>query len=175
MNLDKSTGIEVFVVAGDEGSMVDIEIFDDLTTALEYMSLLTVEENESTKAYHGVLMPADVLVPDIEGVQCFVLALEMCYKGHVPYLRGYVYESDCESDVDMLAQDIEQVINNNEFTAAMRITIEDVFVLYGHELEVCLSINPDSIEGDGVLKKSGEIAEAIKTTKTHEKELENVS
>jgi hypothetical protein len=175
MNLDKSTGIEVFVVAGDEGSMVDIEIFDDLTTALEYMSLLTVEENESTKAYHGVLMPADVLVPDIKGVQCFVLALEMRYKGHVPHLQGYVYESDCESDVDMLAQDIEQVINNNEFTAAMRITIEDVFVLYGHELEVCLSINPDSIEGDGVLKKSGEIAEAIKTIKTHEKELENVS
>jgi hypothetical protein len=175
MNIDKSLGIEVFVVAEDEGNYGEIDIHDDFITMQEYLSLLNPDEHNTTKAYHGILMPAHILPPDLKGIRCFILALEMRYRGHVPYLNGYIYESDCEGDVDMLATDVEQVVRNNEFTAAMRVTIDDVFVLYGHELEVCLAINPDSVDGDGVVEKAKNVAKVIKAIETHEKERENAS
>jgi len=161
MNLKKSIGMEVYVVAGDESAKTDVEIHDNYTTMLEYLSLLNPEEHFSTKVYHGVLMPATVLPESLKGKSCFILALEMTYKKSVAVLEGYVFESDCDGDIDILATEIEQMIHTNEYTADMRIDIEDIFVLYGYELETCLSINPDSIDEEVVDTCKG-ISEELK-------------
>ena len=166
MNLDKSTGIEIYVVAEDEANLAEIETFDNYEDAVEYLTLLNPEDNPTTKVYHGVMMPGSILPSDIkEGVNCFVMALELFYKRNVAIMKGYVYESDCEGDVGLLAKDIEDMINTNEYTLSMRTTIDDVFVLYGYELELCLSINPDSVKNDGVIEKCGEITGEIEKVK----------
>jgi len=166
MNLDKSIGIEIFVVAEDEANFADIELHTDYMDMIEYLSLLSPEEHQTTKVYHGILMPGSILPSEIkEGVNCYVMALEMTYRQHVAVLKGYVYESDCESDVEGLAKDIEDMINTNEYTASMRTTIDDVFVLYGYELELCLSVNADSVKNDEVMEKCKEVAGEVQQVK----------
>ena len=160
MELKGSTGLEIYMVAEDETVFSTIDVYTNQEDLLEHLALLNPKADCSTKVYHGILMPANILPPDLINKRCFVVALTIEYVKEQPQLKGTVFESDCDGDVDILADEIEQLLKSVS-TMPFRPKIDNMFVLYGYELETCLSINMDSMDEE-VIDTCKKIANTLK-------------
>lgn len=160
MNLDKSVGIEIFLVVEDEISHSEIEIYDNYVDTLEYLSVLEPEINYSTKVYNGVLVSAKILPSDVYGKKCYIVVLTVVYNKSRPQLEGYIFESDCDGQIEILAEEVEELVKSKG-TINFTVDIDNIFILYGHELETCLSINQDSMD-DEVIDTCEKIAKEVK-------------
>ena len=159
MNIDKSIGVEIFLVAEDEISYSEIEIYDNYVDLLEYLSVLEPEINCSTKVYHGVLTTAKVLPSNIHGKKCYIAVLDIVYTKARAQLVGYIFESDCDGQIEILADEIERLMKSKGIIS-FSIDINNIFVLYGYELETCLSVNQENLD-DEVVDTCKKIAKEI--------------
>lgn len=153
---------EIFVVAEDEMNTVEIVIYDEvdgIDSVVEYLQTLSPIHDLNTKVYHGVLTPAEVLPSSSRGKKCFILVMDLeTGLGQVP-LEGCVFESDCKEDISVLAEEIEHIVNDNEYVT-FPIGIENLFVLYGYSVEVTLSVNDEEVDEE-VIDTCKKIAEEV--------------
>lgn len=160
MNIDKSTGIEIYLVAEDEIAHSDIDIYDNYVDVLEHLAMLTPEMDFTTKIYNGVLMPAKVLPSSTFGKKCYIVTLTLSNDMGSLQLEGSIIESDCADQIEVLAEEVEELINKKD-AIKFTVDIDNVFILYGHELETCLSINQESID-DEVIDTCKKVAKEIR-------------
>ncbi len=159
---DSLVGKEVYVIIEDFDKPVDIIFCDDLPDAFEYLKSLPPEEFFDTRVLHGILTKAESIPADLIDRECFIVAVIPTTGLDNVGLKGVVIESDAESCVEILAEEIEEVVNTSYRWPAM-VDIGDIYILYGYRVELGLCINEDALDEENIeiCKKVSEAAEAI--------------
>jgi hypothetical protein len=154
-------GEEVFVVAEDIESIVDIVFCDSLPDAFEYLKLLPPGEFFDTVTLHGVLTKAESIPADLMNRECFIIVIDPESEPANTGLKGTIIESDAGDQVEVLAEEIEENIQKSQGF----IDIDNTYVLYGYRVELGLCINEDSLDEENieVCKKVSKAAEKIIT------------
>ena len=134
---------EVYVVSPDSITEVsgDLAIFDSLEDLLEYLKTKNVSINSDLRVVHGVLTSAKTIPKDLRGKQAFIILTDPGVDDH-----GIVLDSDSEESEE-LAEEVVGRLEHPEATTWL-LEIEDVFILYGYELTLTLSVDDEDIDED---------------------------
>lgn len=134
---------EVYVVGTDgavsyAGELTICGSFEDL---LSYLKTKNVSINSDLRVLHGVLTPAKTIPNDFKNRQPFILLKDPDSTGH-----GIMLDADAENDCNELALEIEMILDaeRSEEIASFFFEIDHIYILYGYELSLTLSID----EGD---------------------------
>ncbi len=160
MKLKESVGKEIFLISEDEIAESEMVIYDNPQDVFTYLSTLMAETDFGTKIYHGMLMPAKVLPSVLHTKHCYILALHLTYIQGNLILKGCIFESDCEGKNDILAKEIEDLVNSED-KVDFKVDIDNIYVLYGYELQACLAIDEESID-DEVIDSCGKMVEEVR-------------
>jgi len=136
---------EVFVAGVDHitasaGELVVLKSFEDL---IDYLSTKSVNVNPDVRVLHGILTSGKAIPQDFCGRQVFILIVDPSSEDG----WGLLIDSDSEDDCHGLASEIEKLLANEEI-AANFVDIDNVYVLYGYEIPVSLSVNEDDLDED---------------------------
>lgn len=140
---------EVYVIVEDFGALSDVVINKEIEDTFEYLKMLDPEDCYETKVYHGILTKADAIPDDLISRQPFILAIQPGSGLNGVALRGVILESDCDGEPGILANEIEELIDN-PVVLIYNLEIEDVYVLYGYRVELGLCINEDSLDEENI-------------------------
>jgi hypothetical protein len=150
---------EVYIVAGDEDQdsspIFLTTIFEDLMT---FLKSLTPTINSTSRVFHGVITPAQFLPTSLYGKSAFMVCQDPSNIGN-----GCVVEigSDCVEDI---AQNITNILScSGETLFSQEIGIDDIFILYGYELQTCISIDEDDVDEE-VMELCKIIGNEVETT-----------
>ena len=136
---------EVFIIVPEFDTNVKAKITDCVEDLHEHLTILFPEDNEELKVIHGVITKAVSIPGNIKNQKCFIMVLEPgCFVESLE-LECTIIESDSGGDSDILADEVEDVINNNMNLMFMP-DIEDTFIIYGYTMEVGLCVNMDSAD-----------------------------
>jgi hypothetical protein len=144
--MDKHLYNEVYVVGTDStvtaaGELTIHESFKDL---LNHLKTKNVSVNSDLRVLHGVLTTAKAIPQDLRSRQPFILLRDPDDNEH-----GIMLDSDTDDDCNELASEIEEVLESNE-VASFFFEIDHVYVLYGYELSLTLSVDEDDLDKDMV-------------------------
>jgi hypothetical protein len=152
-------GEEVFIVAGSEDEETsEIKAFGTWGDLVEYLKTLTPTSDPETRVFHGVLTPGEFLPNSFRGKSAYVICLD-------PYesSNGCIVESGSENP-EGLAEEISSVMKLGGPLSDMRTDIDDIYILYGYQLEICLSINDDDLDEE-VISTCKEIADEVEISR----------
>jgi hypothetical protein len=148
-------GKEVFIVIGSEDDETgDINAFEDWGSLMEFLKKLTPTVDPETRVFHGILTPGEFIPSSFHGKSAFIVCIEPCEDS-----KGNIIESTGESPTG-LAEEIVNIMNIGGPASGMKINIEDIYVLYGYQLETCLSVDDDDIDEE-IIAVCSEIASEI--------------
>jgi len=153
--MEQYVGKEVYVVVGSEDEeLSDIGIFETWGGLIEQLKTLTPTSDPETRIFHGILTSGEVIPSSFRGKSAYVICFD-------PYeeSRGCVAESG-STGPDGLAEEIRNVMTLGGPISDMRICIDDIYILYGYQLDVCLSVNDEDIDEE-IISTCREIADEI--------------
>lgn len=139
-------------ITSSAGELGIYKSFEDL---VEYLATKTANINSDIRVLHGVLTSATTIPQDFCGRQAYILVSTK--DGY-----GITMDSDSDNDCVELASEIEKLLSEEETELH---SIEDVFILYGYEINVILSVD----EGDVDEEMMKMCAEAGRRAKALEK------
>jgi len=132
----------VFIVVGDEeDEFSEIKIMEDVSVLLYHLSSIRPPGTDSIRVFHGVLCSSKYLPSSLNGKSVFVVNIDPNDME-----RGNVIEA-ASDDVCELATVIELAVNNS---ASHDIDIDDIYLLYGYQIETCLSIDEDDLDEEEI-------------------------
>lgn len=142
MSLNKHLYSEVFVVGVDNitaksGELAAFKSFENL---IEHLGTKSIGINSDLRAMHGVLTSAKAIPNNFCGRQAFILIADPENPGY-----GLLIDSDSDNDCGELAKEIENLLKSEEI-AANFVEIDNVFILYGYEINIILSVDEDEID-----------------------------
>ena len=143
---------EIFIVALNLGRHQRIEIHNELFDVMESLNPRSINNSRDIKVVHGYLLPATILPNNFNGVEAFILV-------NLPDTNYGLFTGDTFCNPDELATAIQTVLNHK------RGEIENVFILYGIEIALTLSIAADELDEE-LVERSGAIARKIKQIET---------
>ncbi len=152
---DQYIGKEVYLVVGSEDEETsDISVFDTWGDLVEHLKTLTPTSEPETRVFHGVLTSGEIIPSSFRGKSAYVICFD-------PYedSKGCIAESGSECP-EGLAEEISNVMKLGGPLSDMKTDIDDVYVLYGYQLDTCLSINDDDLDEE-VIATCKEIADEI--------------
>lgn len=135
---------EVFVVGIDHitASSGELAVYRSFEDLINYLSTKSIAVNSDLRALHGVLTSGKAIPQDFCGRQAFILIVDPESDNH-----GILIDSDSEDDCKGLAAEIEKLLANEEI-AANFVEIDNVYILYGYEMNITLSVNEEDIDED---------------------------
>jgi hypothetical protein len=159
MNLSDCKCKEIFIICGDEdqdiGEIFVTDNWDDLDVHLKGLS---PDVHSGTRVFHGVCTSAEFLPDDMYGKAAFVV----CQDPDDPE-RGCIVEASCDTS-DELASDIAQTMEYGSLHLFDGVLgIEDIFVLYGYQLETCICCDEDELDEE-VIEACEMIGTQVKMT-----------
>lgn len=162
-------GKEIFVVVGDFDDFDDIAFFSEIEEVFNHLKGVSPEDNFDIKVLHGALTKAEAIPEDTKDRGCFIIVVAPQTTQGVG-LKGVVIESDYGNTTDVLAEEIEELINNQTIPIMDRVDIDDVYILYGYRIELGLCIDEENIDEENigkckeVAKNSEEIRKLVHKT-----------
>jgi hypothetical protein len=158
-SISQYIGKEVFLVVGSEDDDIgDINVLENWGDLVEFLKKLTPTVDPETRVFHGILTPGEFIPSSFHGKSAFIICIE-------PYAdsKGNVIESTGESPMG-LAEEIVNIMSIGGPVSGMKINIEDIYVLYGYQLETCLSVDDDDVDEE-IIAVCSEIASEIDNAK----------
>lgn len=146
-------GTDVTISAG--GDLVVCSSFEDL---LNYLGAKNVSINSDLRVIHGVLTSAQSIPKDLKGLQPFIL-LKSPENDH-----GILFDADADDDCAELAAEIEKILESGEI-ASFFFEIDNVYILYGYELSLTLSVDEGDL-AEEIISECLEVAEAARKLNT---------
>lgn len=143
---------EIFVVALDLGRHQRIEIYSELFDVMEALNPRSVNNSKDIKVVHGYLLPATILPDNFNGVGAFILI-------NLPSTNYGLFTGNTFYSPGELVVAIQTMLNHKYDE------IKNMFVLYGTEIALTLSIAADELDEE-LVERSGIIAKEIKQIKT---------
>lgn len=154
MILDEYIGEEVFVVAPDESSMDDDSATEFYATDdfMEFVENLQGkgETDLPLRAVNGVLTKAESIPNDLKGKTPWLIVVNPLDED-----MGYLVELYVDGSGDV-ADAIERTINEGNGV----VDIDDIYILYGYELNICLAVNEDELDEESIEECKSVAAEA---------------
>ena len=153
-------GKEIYLVAGGEDEETgDVHAFETWGDLIEHLKTLTPIVDQETRVFHGILTVGEIIPSSFRGKSAFIICLD-------PYedLKGNVVESTDGSPAG-LAGEIKNIMNLGGPISDARIGIDDIFVLYGYQIETCLSVNDDDLDEE-IIATCREIAVETEVART---------
>lgn len=154
MSLEDNCNKEIFLAySGEEnnnqhGSSVEVFTTTELLALVEHLKKMTPSLDHDTIVLHGVLTKASSIPKNLRGKKAFIL-LEDIYTAD----NALVLEAEVHSDKE-LAKKINNLIDEKYKHLApfpwknypISITIEDVYIFYGYEVSVILSLDEEELD-----------------------------
>jgi hypothetical protein len=140
----------------------EITLFETFEDMQEHLQGLNPETNSDILALHGTITKANTLPAQLHQLQAFIVLIN-------PYKTdGIIIESQAMGKhINTLAFEIENILNTQHDSFPwldIPLEINDIFILYGYEMDIGMSVNEDDIDED-IVEKSQKIVlelEAIK-------------
>ena len=149
LNFDKFIGQEVFILADAEDED-DHHLF--ITNSSEKMEEklrgMDLSMAEDIRVLNGILTLAEFLPASLKNKTAYII--------HVGKYESFAVETGC-CYPEELASEIELQVDKEQAD------INEIYVLYGYEMSLCLSINPESFDEEAIDTCKG-IAESAETT-----------
>ena len=144
---------EVFIVVSgyEEDEACEIYFTSDLPELKQCLSEMVPDTSDDVRIYHGVLQSAKYISELPKNSSIFIV----CLDKH-DLTVGCIIES-CSVDMDELSEELSIVFGTYD--------INDVFILYGYQLQVCLSINENEINKE-IISKCRSISDNVELVKT---------
>jgi hypothetical protein len=157
--MDHLLAREIFIVTGaEEEETTDIFFTADIDALKLHLLYMDPIVDNDIRVLHGMLTSAKCLPPSFHGKSVFLVAIDP-----KSLKSGCVVESACDSPGD-LAEEIEGVIEQGGPFNSFVVGIEDIFVFYGYQLSLALTINGDDLDEE-VIESCKLIASDIDTVK----------
>jgi len=150
---------EVYIVCADEDLDTHgvLMVFERLSRLQGYMSTLNVDHAKQLRVLHGILAPARYLPSSLRGKTPFLII-----QSRTDLEKGMAFEVT-SSTVDDLAADISSVVENAGTIALADFEgVDDMSILWGYEVRICLTIDEDELDEealDGCIAISAEVKE----------------
>ena len=171
MPLEDNCNREIFLAYSEEGNNnqhgVSVEIFvtTELMVLVEYLKRLTPSLDYDSVVLHGILTKASSIPRNLRGKKAYII-LEDIYNAD----QALVLEAGIQSDKE-LAKKVNGIIDGNDRHLAplpwknytVDVDIDDVYILYGYEVSVILSLDEEEIDEEIIdtCKKIAKDAETI--------------
>jgi hypothetical protein len=158
-SISQYVGKEVFIVVGSEDEEAgDIGVFETWGELVEQLKTLTPTSDPETRIFHGILTTGEFLPSSFHGKSVFIIYID-------PYedAKGNIVESTSGSS-RVLAEEIGSIMTLGGPMSDMKIDIDDIYVLYGYQLETCLSVNDEDVDEE-VIATCKEIAVEIEVAR----------
>jgi hypothetical protein len=159
--MDRHINKEVFIVIDSkEEEPGDIKIVEGWDQVLEELSVYTITDDD-VRVFHGVLTLGEFIPTSLRGKSAFVLCMDPLDSD-----RGCIIES-MKDDSEGLAEAVETAINHSSpfygQLSHVALDIDDVYILYGYQIQTCLAIRDDDIDEEviDVCKRISEETETI--------------
>ena len=146
--IEEFIGKEIFIVTSEEDVITELNFYTNAGEVDDRLKLIEPLDEPDTKVYHGVLTRADSIPPDITGGSCYIIIINMLYAEGCA--QGILYQSECDGDVDILADDIEDAVVTPGYHSVFVSEIEDIYILYGYEVGTGLRINDETLDEEVV-------------------------
>lgn len=143
---------EVFIVALNLGRHQRIEIYSELFDVMESLNPRSINNSKDIKVVHGHLLSATILPSSFNGVGAFILV-------NLPNTNYGLFTGDTFYSPDELAAAIQTIVSHKHDK------IEDIFVLYGTEIALTLSVAADELDEE-LVERSGTITKEIRQIET---------
>lgn len=155
---------EIFITfnneKNDNNTPVKVRIFSEFIKLANYIEILVPNIDFNTKVLHGILTGAFYLPKNLKGKTAFIIIDNTNKSDHM-----LIIESGAYSDED-LAFSINKLLLYNKHGSTYPLKIEDIYIFYGYELSLTLSLDPEEIDEE-IINTCQEIirnTEMIKTT-----------
>jgi hypothetical protein len=144
MTIEKFIGEEVFIVAPDETCMDDDQSSEMHVTG-NFMELVEDlqgkgETDLPLRVVNGILTTARNIPNDLFGKNPWLVVVNPLDPD-----IGYLIELYVDNSDDV-AEAIERIIDEGRGL----MDIDDIFILYGYELNICLAVNEDELDEDSI-------------------------
>lgn len=138
--MDQFRNTEVFIVTGsEEEELSDIFVTDNRTDLDEHLILKNPAIDEDVRVFHGVLTFASFLPASLKGRSAFIVCVAPDKMD-----RGCVVEGG--TTIDELANELEAIIKSANPITFGEVDIDCLYILYGYQLELGLTVNEDEID-----------------------------
>jgi hypothetical protein len=143
MLLEQTLYKEVYVVGVDNTTSPsgELRVYNSFEKLLTHLRAKNICVCSDLRVVHGVLTSAKSIPKDRKGRSAFILLEDPETSEH-----GILLDSDSD-DCAELASEIEAVLTSPE-AASFFFTIDHVYILYGYELNIGLSIDEDDLNED---------------------------
>lgn len=161
--MDELIGKEVFVIVPEEDTITEIAFYETVEELNEHLVLIEPLDEPETKVLHGILTKAETIPAHIKSDKCYVIVISAVYSNNT--VQGVIYQSECDGDPDILANDVEESIGDINSGVMMNPTIDEILILYGYEASTGLCLNIESLDEEIIsrCKTIGSKAEELRT------------
>lgn len=133
---------EVYIVGVDHTvtPLGELEIFDQYERLLSHLRTKNISICSDTRVIHGMLTSAKSIPKDLCGKQAFILLFDPNSGS-----QGILFDSGSDNNCQELATEIQKLLVSEE-AASFFFEIDDVYILYGYELNVVMSVDEDDLD-----------------------------
>jgi len=145
---------EVYIVGVD----TTITPSGELTVCGSYEQLITHLKTKNIsicsdlRVIHGVLTSAKTIPKELKNQQPFIVIISQ--ENHS---RGTIYDSESDN-YEELAYEISSLLKRNDMVNFL-FEMDHIFVVYGYELSIVMSVDEDDIDAGDTIEKCKEIAD----------------
>jgi hypothetical protein len=145
---------EVYAAAPDSTvtPVGEVGLFDNYEKLLEHLRTKNICVCPDLRVIHGILTSAKSIPRNLRNRQAFILLFDPKNEG-----QGVLLDSAAEDNCQELATEIQNLLASEE-AASFAFEIDDVYILYGYELNVVMSVDEDDIDEE-IISTCKEIAE----------------
>lgn len=151
---------EVYIAGVDtaitpSGELVVCSSYEQL---LSYLKTKNISICSDLRVIHGILTSAISIPRDLKNQQVFIVVIDQENHSH-----GVMLDSESDDDYKKLAYEIRSLLKGNE-SVKFLYGIDQIFILYGYELSIVMSVDEDDIEtGDTIetCKSIADVAEKL--------------
>ena len=166
--MKKRLGEEVFIAAQSdediEGEIMVLSSVEELVRTLKNLDLPT---NPDARVIHGILSSIKFLPEDFRGKAVFIMCLEDEVSDDSISYRGVIGEMGCSNSQE-LAEKIDDLINSADTGISFPITVENIYIVYGYEVPVCLTINEEDLDEERIYTCEKVHADAVEVQQIFE-------
>jgi hypothetical protein len=162
--IEQYSGEEIFIIcsATSDSPFGVLRVFDGFigpVQVIQALSEYTLAETPDLRVLHGVLRSAEFLPQSLRSVTAYLVVENKTMEE-----MGVVIESSADTP-EQLAAELSTVLENIDgLDLGGAESIDDLFILYGYEVDICLTIDKESIDEE-VIDRAIAISEEAEKTK----------
>ena len=149
---------EVFIVGVDNtvtpsGELVICGSYEQL---LNYLKTKNISICSDLRVVHGVLTSAKSIPKNLKNIQPFIIIIDQ-----ENYSHGVILDSESDNDYKALSYEIRSTLKGNK-VANFFFEMDQIFILYGYELSVVMSVDEDDVDEGVTIDTCREVADVAK-------------